>query len=135
MLGDISGRFCIMQLPCVLYKLTASAFEVYHSITSMFDKMIATTLTCFVFQCVLPVPLLLAEDFEGDYLKEESPKMSEMSNEFMELKLHIAHVFFFFFFCMWWFGLFSLLFFNCYIPDFSETTGSSSQILKVWSDL
>lgn len=64
----------------------------------MFDKMIATTLTCFVFQCVLPVPLLLAEDFEGDYLKEESPKMSEMSNEFMELKLHIAHVFFFFFF-------------------------------------
>lgn len=46
------------------------------------------------------VPLLLAKDFEGDYLEEEYPRVSKMSNEFIELKLHITHLFIFTF-LMW----------------------------------
>lgn len=75
------------------------------------------------------VPLLLAKDFEGDYLEEENPRVSEMSNEFMDLKFHITH---FLSFLHVMVVIFSLVFCNSYVPDFSETTGSSSQILMVW---
>lgn len=58
------------------------------------------------------VPLLLAKDFERDYLQEENPRVSEMSNEFMELKLHITHLFIFFFFFLFACG--GLVYFHCF---------------------
>jgi len=39
--------------------------------------------------------LLLAKNFVGDYLEQENPRVSEMSNEPMKLKLHTTHPFFF----------------------------------------
>lgn len=39
--------------------------------------------------------LLLTKDFVSDYLKEENLRVSEMSNELVELKLHTTHHFFF----------------------------------------